>query len=146
LIYWDTSCVLKLYTAEPDSTIYLGQAGQSTEPLLSSAVLRIELHYALRQKELRGDIRSGAADRLTQQFEADTAKGRWLLVAIGEDVLTKANELARICYTHRPPVHLRTLDGVHLATAILANAQQVVTTDARMRTAAAILGLPSFTP
>ena len=146
MIYWDTSCVLKLYTPEPDSTVYLTQAGQSTDPLLSSAVLRIELYYALRQKELRGDITSGAADHSIQQFEADCNKGRWTLVAIAQDVLVKANELARICYTHRPPVHLRTLDGIHLATAILAKAQQVVTTDTRMRTAAGILGIPLFTP
>ena len=53
-------------------------------------------------------------------------------MTIAHDVLMQANELARIGYTHHPAVHLRTLDGILLATAILAKAQQVVTTDTLM--------------
>ena len=146
MIYWDTSCVLKLYTAEPDSAVYLAAAGASTDPLLSSGIVRAELYYALRQKELRGDIRTGSADRLIQQFENDCNKDRWVLTPVGQDVLAQANEIARACYGHQPPVHLRTLDGVHLATAVLTQARKIATTDLRMRAAAAVLKLPLHVP
>jgi predicted nucleic acid-binding protein len=142
--YWDTSCVLKLYTAEPDSATYLTLAGQATEPLVSSEILGAELYAALCQKELRGELKNGAAERLHKQFDADCAAGRWLLIPLGRDVLTKAIHVTKTGYHHRRPVPLRTLDAIHLATALLCKASQIVTTDERMQQAAAVAGLPVF--
>ena len=144
--YWDTACVLKLYTAEPDSAVYLALAGQATEPLLASAILTIELTYALHQKELRGAIKTGSVERVLKQFHADCAAGRWLLIPLGHDVLTGAAQVAKTCYQRRPPIALRTLDGVHLATALLAKTTQLITTDERMRQAACALGLTLVPP
>jgi predicted nucleic acid-binding protein len=144
--YWDTSCVLKLYTPEPDSATYLALAGQATEPLVSSEILVAELHAAFCQKELRGELKNGAAERLYKQFNADCDGGRWLLIPLGHDVLTKAVHVAKTGYRHRHPVSLRTLDAIHLASALLAKAGQLVTTDARMKQAAAALALPVFQP
>lgn len=142
--YWDTSCVLKLYTAEPDSAQYLALASQATESLLSSEVLTAELYYALSQKELRGEIKVGAAERLWKQFQNDCAAGRWLLLPVGPDVLTRAAQVAKASYRHRPAVTLRTLDGIHLASALSAKAKQLVTADGRMKQGAAVAGLPVF--
>jgi predicted nucleic acid-binding protein len=41
----------------------------------------------------------------------------------------------------RPPVELRTLDGIHLVTAQQHSARAIVTTDHRMRKAAHALGM-----
>ncbi len=68
MIYWDTSCVLKLYTPEDDSGVYLGMADRSSEPLFSSEVLDTELFYALCQKENRGEIKPGWAERIHQKL------------------------------------------------------------------------------
>ena len=139
--YWDTSCVLKLYTPEPDSETYLALAGQTREPLVASEILTTELYAAFCQKELRGNLKRGSADRLRQRFEADCADGRWLLLPIGHEVLTEAVRLTKSCYQHRPPIPLRTLDSIHLASALSARAASLVTADVRMRQAAVILGL-----
>ena len=147
--YWDTSCVLKLYTPEPDSAAYLALAGQATEPLLTSEIMASELTFALHQKESRGDLKAGSAERVLKQFHADCAAGRWLLIPLGRDVLVRAAQLAKACYQRKPPVALRTLDGVHLATALLTKTAGLVTTDERMRQAARVLGLalvPSSSP
>ena len=139
--YWDTACVLKLYTAEPDSATYLTLAGQAAEPLLASEILATELTYALHQKELRGALKTGSVERVLKQFQTDCAAGRWLLLPLGRDVLTRAAQVAKACYQRRPPIALRTMDGVHLATALLATATHLVTTDERMRQAARALGV-----
>ena len=139
--YWDTSCALKLYTWEPDSAEYLRFAGESSEPLASSEVLAVELYFSFCQKEARGDLKRGAAERLRREFEGDVTAGRWLLLPAGRDVVERAISLADACYHHRPPVMLRTLDGIHLATADLAGADQIITTGSRLRAAAQRMGL-----
>ena len=141
MIYWDTSCVLKLYTPEEDSEVYLRLADGSSEPLFSSEVLDTELFYALCQKENRGDIKPGWAKQLHKKFRADVEKGRVMLLAVGHDVLAQSVEVARRCYGRKPPVMLRTLDGIHLATALVAKCSEIVTTDRRMRQGADFLGL-----
>lgn len=141
MIYWDTSCVLKLYTPENDSGVYLSMAEESSEPLFSSEVLNAELFYALCQKEIRGDIKPGWAERLHNKFCADLEKGRMVLLAVGRDVLAQAVEVARRCYAQNPPVMLRTLDGIHLGTVLASKCTEIVTTDERMRQGADLLGV-----
>lgn len=141
MIYWDTSCVVKLYTPENDSEMYLSMAARSSEPLFSSEVIDAELFYAFCQKEIRGNIKPGWAGRLHKKFCADVEKGRFVLLSVGRDVLFQAVEVARRCYAQKPPVMLRTLDGIHLGTALAAKCTQIVTTDRRMRQGADLFGL-----
>ncbi|MBN1675395.1 MAG: type II toxin-antitoxin system VapC family toxin [Kiritimatiellae bacterium] len=141
MIYWDTSCVLKLYAPEPDSEACLVLAEGSPKPLLSSEVLEVELYYALRRKEMAGALKRGAAERLFKTFRGDVEEGRIALLPLGRDVIAHALELGRECLKHKPPVLLRSLDGIHLATARVATCGRIVTTDERMRRAAALLGL-----
>jgi predicted nucleic acid-binding protein len=138
--YWDTSCVLKLYCFEEDSAKSLQLVEESSEPLLSSALLVSELAFAFPQKELRGEIKRGSAAILYETFLDDVAKGRFTLIPLGEDVQIEARAIADLAYGHKPPISLRTLDGLHLASARLAGCREIHTTDARIRAAAAILG------
>ncbi|OGV73380.1 MAG: hypothetical protein A3K19_24500 [Lentisphaerae bacterium RIFOXYB12_FULL_65_16] len=146
MIYWDTSCVLKLYTPEADSEAFLQRADDTELPLLSSDVLRAEVYFALCQKEIRGEIKVGSAEPLFGKFEADVTGGRFLLLPVGRDVLATARDVARQCYRRRPVVALRALDGIHLASAVLGRADGIVTVDARMREASDVLGLHVLPP
>ncbi len=139
--YWDTSCVLKLYCRENDSAKYLGRVAKSTSALVSSVLMTSELVFALYQKEARNEIKSGAADRLSKKFLEDISQGRFQLIPFGEDVREEAHRMACICYHHSPVLPLRTLDGLHLATAKLSGCQEILTTDKRMRTAASLFGM-----
>ena len=72
---------------------------------------------------------------------ADVAAGRWLLVPVGSDVLARAAQIAHRCYHHHPPVPLRTVDGLQLATALVLMAREIITTDQRLRQAAKLFEL-----
>jgi len=139
--YWDTSCVLKLYCLEADSAEYVRRIEIAAEPLVSSVLLSSELAFAFHQKELRGEISVGSADLLCKKFAGDVLAGRFTLIPFGGDVQREARRIAGLCYRGPTPIPLRTLDGLHLASARLAGCKAIFTTDSRMRSAAALVGL-----
>lgn len=141
MIYWDTSCVIKLYTLESDSGPWQRRAIEADEALVTSGLLRTEMAFALEQKEARGDVTPGGANAILDVFDRDVESGRFGLVPMGVDVLREAATIAQTCYHATPSVPLRTLDGIHLATARLLKCRQIATADARMRAGAGLLGL-----
>ena len=56
MIYWDTSALLKLYVAEPDSAYFLRLAEESEEPICSSAIVMTEALAAFHRKQHAGDL------------------------------------------------------------------------------------------
>lgn len=146
MIYWDTSCVLKLYTAENDSLLWQSQALTADDEFVSSVILETELVYALEQKELRGEIKQGGAKALLHIFRNDLQAERFTLFPVGTDVLKAAATIATQCYHAEKPIHVRTLDGLHLATSRLLKCRSVATTDVRMKAAATFLNIPLFGP
>jgi predicted nucleic acid-binding protein len=144
VIYWDTSCVVKLYAAEVDSEKLLALAAGADDTFCCSAVLTAELFLALRQKELRREVKPGGAAALFSAYERDAESGRFALLPVGQDVLANAIGVAKACLDRTPPIPVRTLDSIHLATARLMRVSRIVTTDDRMRAAAMLLGIPIF--
>ena len=142
--YWDTACVLKLYCQESDSGLYLAKVSSSKQPVTSSILAASELIYAFHQKEARRELAQGAANILFDKFLTDVRLGRFQLLPFGEDVQAEARRIASLCYSASPPILLRTLDGLHLASARLAGCQEILTTDARMRSAATLLGIDTI--
>lgn len=133
--YWDTSCLLKLYCAEEDSPDFIALVEASPTPLTTSQLTRTEIFFAFQQKVLRGETQGRSADELFGLFESDAKAGRIRFVPWGEDVFEEARELARRCYAADPPVILRSLDGIHLASAILSACERIHSTDRRIRQA-----------
>jgi predicted nucleic acid-binding protein len=134
-VYWDTACVLKLYCPETDSETYLDLMAAATGLPRISTLLSTELFFALRHKEARGEC-PGTASRLHAQFEKDLKLGRFAVYPLEEDTHREARRLARLCFQAKPVLPLRTLDGLHLATALLSRSDAIVTTDERLRAAA----------
>lgn len=125
--YLDSSAIVKLAVEEPNSQAlrrYLRRRG----PLVSSALARAEVLRAL-----------------LDEGEAGLARGREVLdhinlIRLNDRILAAAGTLL--------PAELRSLDAVHLATALQLDAEvrQVVTYDERMATAAKALGLRTSAP
>lgn len=88
--------------------------------------------------ELGGSIE---ADTCYRDLQLDLEAGRIHLIPFGEDVEAEARRIATLCYQNTVPIDLRTLDGLHLATASLMRARKIVSTDARMNAAAKLIGL-----
>ena len=77
LIYWDTSALVKLYASEPDSFAYRELMLSSKAQPVTSFLHRVELFFALRHKEDRGEILAGAAARLFGDYLRHLGGGRF---------------------------------------------------------------------
>ncbi len=145
-VYWDTSALLKLYAPEPDSGDYLRLLIQQPEDVAVSFLHRVELYFALRGKESRGEIALGSAKRLFQLFEEHLRSGRYFVVPWGDDVALEARSLLDTALSATPPVMLRSLDGLHLGAMRAARLQSVVTADLTLRDAARIANVRVIVP
>ncbi len=128
MVYLDSSALVKLVVAEPESTalrLYLVDHRER----VSSALAHVEVCRAVRRKGA-----SEAALRRAAQVLA-----RIGLVAVDEPLLRDAAALS--------PTGLRSLDAVHLATALsLDGLDAVVTYDRRFDEAASEAGLAVESP
>jgi predicted nucleic acid-binding protein len=139
--YWDTSCVIKLYCRESDSDTFLDKIAAAGEPVKSSSLVEAELFFAFQQKWLRQETSGVTPESLFERFLSDVQLGRIQLFPLGADVIEESRTVAHLCFTAMPVRPLRTLDGLHLATARLLACNRVITTDDRMKAAATLLGL-----
>ena len=140
-VYWNTSCVLKLYCPEADSETYLGKLESAVAPPVSSVLMATKLHFAFQQKFQRNETAGRKPGQLIRRFQTDIGKGRFQLIPLDDDIHQEARRICRLCYDRPDPIGLRTLDGLHLATATLASCREAVTSDERMRLAMPLLDL-----
>jgi len=123
-VYVDSSALIKRVVAEPESEgLDLALAGHVADQdvLVSSSLAWVEVERALRSivsADLRFDV--GESARVAMSGIAERV--------IGADVVSLARRI-------EPPV-LRTLDAIHLATAVLLDADLVITYDDRLTAAA----------
>jgi predicted nucleic acid-binding protein len=125
--YLDSSAIVKLVIDEPHSAAlrrYLRRQG----PLLSSALARAEVLRALLDEGEPGLTRGRAV------------LGRINLIRVNDRLLNAAGTLL--------PADLRSLDAIHLATALQlgGDIRRIVTYDDRMAAAAVTLGLRTASP
>lgn len=140
-VYWDTSCVLALYVPEHISSQASEFASAVEGPIYSSAILEFEMTFAIHAKECRGEIPAGSSEQVLSQFQSDLQRGRFLLLPLGSDIKSSAMEIASRILRTEPPVFLRTLDGIHIATSLKLAARELITADKKMADSATLLGV-----
>lgn len=127
-VYLDTSALGRVVLDEPDSDA-IGEALAGFETVVSSRLLRIELH--------RLGLRKGITHEEVEQWLAAVA-----LVPMDETILAAAESI--------PPATVATLDAIHLATAVQLAAdrhvESIMTFDARLAEGAAEHGLTVIEP
>ena len=126
-VYLDSSALVKLVVREAESAA-LRRFLRSHPIRVSSALARVEVTRAVRAHGPEAQLRSQAV------------LSRIRLLRIDDDILSEAAQL--------DPGILRSLDAIHLASARAFGGEMegVVTYDARMREAAALLGYEVFVP
>lgn len=126
-VYLDSSAIVKLAVAEPESAA-LRRYLRRRRPLVSSALARAEVARALLPL-------GESAARRGQEVLA-----RLELIRISDRILAAAGSLL--------PAELRTLDAIHLATArqLGSDLARLITYDERLRAAATATGCPLATP
>lgn len=126
---WFIDSSAALHTVVPDGDIraeeWFHQAASTGKTLLASTLLRLEFTRVLR--------------RDLQPID----KGDWLLDRT--TFIRIDNRTLRYAASIEP--HIRSLDAIHLATAVLSETKPtVVTHDSNMKTVAKHLGLETFDP
>lgn len=140
-MYLDSCILVKLLVVEPDSEFFVRSlSGQS---LVTSELASTEVFSALLARERAGKIAAKDRRLAWGEYEARLVAGEIKLEPLNPIVLRKARQMLERCH---PKVPLRTLDAIHLATADLRQSFPLVTTDARLRDAAVILGFEVFPP
>jgi predicted nucleic acid-binding protein len=141
MAFWDTSALLKLYVRERDSGSFHYLIQTLPEKTAISELTVAEMHRALWAKELARAVPANFAQKAYREFRADVETAVLDVLPFARAVQEEFDRIISICYQAGPPVPIRTLDGLLLASAITARAVQLVSTDSRMRAAGTLLGL-----
>jgi predicted nucleic acid-binding protein len=141
--YWDTSALAKLYLPEPDSADFVQKA--ASDALMATARLTLyEMRRVAFRKESEGFIPAGTAETALSQLEQDIAAGQIRLIEMDAQAEAEFNGVIAACYRRNPPLPIRTLDALHLASARVSGQTELVGTDKRLRDAAKLLGFSLF--
>jgi uncharacterized protein len=135
IVYLDSSAIIKRVIDEPDSAALERQLGEwagTDGPAQTSTLAEVEVSRALRR---RLDIE---LDYTRIRDASDAAFGDLVIHPIDAEIVRTARIID-------PPI-LRSLDALHLATAVLIGADVVVTYDDRLAEAAAAVGLTASAP
>jgi predicted nucleic acid-binding protein len=136
-MYLDSSVLVKLYVAEPDSAECSKKISGAV--LASSELAYGEVCSALLSKERSNEISPETRIAAWAAFLHDIDTEVLTLFQLDFLTVQKANDLMLEIHPHAP---LRTLDALHLATFRGVTAGPIYTTDKRMKMAARFLELP----
>jgi len=135
ILYAESSAVLRWLLGVPDGEA-VRKALASADHVLTSALTSAEVARTLRRLREIGDLSAVAHDRAWVRYRA--AAAHWDVYAVTDRVLARVEE-------RFPSEPLRTLDAIHLATAVQfsleASSVAVLSTDRRLRDNAIGLGL-----
>ena len=142
--YWDSSALLKLFAVESDSAVFREHVRRDGDMLVTSELTRLEVWSALRRKESEGEINHGGAGARLANFDLGAARACWRFVILTDAVRVEFERIIERCCSHTPPIFIRTLDALHLASARVTAETEIVATDRRLRDAATLLGFQLF--
>lgn len=141
--YLDTSFLVKFWLAEDGVEPVRRVLYDRVRSFATSEVTAIEIASAVGRRVREGDLDPAAADELLHGIYSDCGSlagaGRLVFLRADHGVIHRAVFAVRQCANGVVPV--RTLDAIHLATALVAGSTHFVTADARQGRAAEVLGL-----
>jgi predicted nucleic acid-binding protein len=142
--YADPSALLKLYIHEPASAAMSAWRSRTKGALPVTPHGRLEIVNGICLAGFRKIISAEALSDAIVSFDEDLAEGRYVDADIlWRATLRRARELSR---AHTPALGCRTLDVLHVATAVELGLRYFVTFDSRQRQLAKATGLKPLTP
>lgn len=143
-LYVDPSALLKLYLQEPESRALAAWRARVSGPLIITHHGRVELINAIGLAAFRGLINEKVFHDALAALDDDFEEGRYLQADIlWRATLKRASELAR---RFTRTLGCRTLDVIHVASALELGSRVFVTFDARQRELARVARLKVATP
>ena len=135
----DTSFLFSLYGNDAHTPRAVAWIKSQRRPVTITALNEYELGNALRFAEFRKGIGSGEAALFWSQFEADRASGRLQLKIC--NLADVVDEAKRLSATHTLTGGHRGFDILHVATAVIVKAEQLLTFDGNQKKLAEAEGL-----
>jgi uncharacterized protein len=126
LAYADSSALAKLVVDEPESEALERYLQSGAIPLISSRIAVVEV------------TRTATLSNPALRAEANALLATCLLVDVGAAILERAAELAS--------ARLRSLDAIHLASALDVEPDEMIVYDERLAEAASAVGLRTISP
>jgi len=136
--YCDSSFLVSLYSPDAHSTPAAAQCRRPGVALWVTPLCELEVHNALRLRVFRKELSAPEAAAATAAFRHDLDSGVFISHPLSARVFAKARQLSEQ-YTHL--FGTRTLDTLHVASALVAQAGVLWTFDAAQRRLAKAAGL-----
>jgi predicted nucleic acid-binding protein len=129
ILYLDSSAIVKFVASEQES-VALHEFLSSGGPAVASALAKVEVHRAVNRLEASPDLQQRMTDVMS----------RIALIKVDDAILQRAAQLG--------PTSLRSLDAIHLATALSVrqHLEAFVVYDRKLAEAAEQLGLAVAAP
>jgi len=143
-VYADPSALLKLYLKEPESRAIATWRAKHSAPLAVTHHGRVELINGIGLAAHRGFIAEPIYEAALTALDDDFSQGRYIQAdVLWRAALERAGELSR---KHTPKLGCRSLDVLHIASAVELNLRYFVTFDVRQQKLAKTVGLRLIIP
>ena len=137
--YADTAFLWSLHAPDPHTNRVIAWLKRQRQPLPFTGFHRLEFRNALRLRVFRREITPAQRELSIQAMLSDLAAGVFAHVtAAWPEVLLEAERLSA---GHSETIGTRSLDILHVASALVLGAEQFVTFDTRQGTLARAAGL-----
>ena len=137
--YADTGILLKSYVEEENSSLADRILHSLGAPFFYSHLHEIELPNAIRLKVFRGEISQAQSETALGAFRSDIDSGR--LARFSYDLAGIFSAVERLSHKHSATIGARSMDLLHIATALEAGCTHFASFDKRQREYAALEGL-----
>lgn len=138
--YADSGFIVSLYRPSEGFSVEARRAiQQSPGPVFLSPLSLLEIRNALNLAIRRGEMGETEREAILADIRRQLEAGYFRMAEASQsEIYAKAGDLSD---THTPAIGTRSLDLMHLATAVLCKAQRLLSTDTRQREAAKAEGL-----
>jgi len=142
--YYDTGLLLKLYTAEAESPAVQAFVHHREQALQITDLHHAECVSAFRLKQFRGECTVSEATRAIKLLDDDLQAGVLRMVAVEWNQVWQ--ECRALAEAHAAQTGCRTLDSLHVASALVLGAREFITSDQRQKALASKAGLTVMDP
>jgi len=136
-VYADTSFFVSLYVEDRHSKV-AEQLVDSRPRIWFTPLHHAEWAHAIAQQVFHAKMSAADAQRVYKALEQDRVAGVWAETAIPDGAFEACADLAR---RHGPRLGVRTLDSLHVASALQLGAEQFWTFDPRQAKLARVEGV-----
>ena len=139
MIYVDTSAIVKLYIKEPGSGTVSEWIKNNNEPIPLTGLIELELINALQLKQFRDELNNDEFENIISLLHDHEQRGVYYRPVVEwPGVFSFAISLSN---NHTPNCGARSLDILHVASALAMKAETFLTFDKRQAELTAMVGL-----